>query len=117
MATSAVSGSLAGELRELLTDGQRLVRAEVALAAEKGRDVLARSTRRATMFAVSAILGVSGLVYALRALYEAMVVHLDPWLAALLTAGVTWLLAGMCVVLALRPVTGDVSTSRAVVRR
>lgn len=120
MATSAVPGSLAGELRELLVDGQRLVRTEVALVAEKGRDALARSTRRAALFAASAVLGIEGLVYALRSVYEALVMRLDPWLAALLTAGITWVVAAVFVMLALRPARDDAtraSASRTIVRR
>lgn len=94
--------SIAGEMRALVTQTERLIRSEFTLAAVRGKEALASGSRRAVLLVASATLSLGGLAYLFHAIYSALSIRLDHWAAALVTAGISFAAAGLLASVALR---------------
>jgi len=94
--------SIGQNIRGLLTHAERLARTEMELAVAKGTDALSDQARHVTMLVGAALLGLGGMAYLLYAVFSALTERVDPWVAALITAGVAFTAAFVFVKLAVK---------------
>lgn len=90
MAELSGTESIGQSVRGLLTHAERLARTEMELAVAKGKDSLSDQARPFGMLVGAALLGLGGVAYLLYAVYSGLTEKVDPWLAALITAGVAF---------------------------
>ena len=81
------SDSLIGSVRELITQTERVARAEARATMSHVIDLAFASARRGSVLAVSLLFGVVAGNYAVFAGYLALSTRMEPWRAALVVAG------------------------------
>lgn len=82
--------SIGQNVRGLLTHAERLARTEVELALAKGRESMSDTARSLGVLVVAGIFALGGAAFLLQAIYSGLLLKLEPWLAALLTAGIAF---------------------------
>ena len=98
MPATSDAESIGQNVRGLLTHAERLARTEVELALAKGRESMGESARSLGVVVVAAVFALGGTAFLLQAIYSALLLRVEPWLAALITAG----FAFVCAVVLLR---------------
>lgn len=110
MAEQTGSESIGQNVRALLSQAERLARTEMELAVAKGKDALGNQARHVTMLIVAGLLGFGGTAYLLFAVYSGLTARLESWVAALITAGVAFASAFVCLKLAVTSETSSESS-------
>jgi len=116
MAGAVRADSISENVRGLLTGAERLARTEVELALAKGRDSFGATARHIGMLAVAGVFAVGGSAFLLMAIYNGIAVRVDTWLAALLTALIAFVGAGVLFLFAL-PKPDDADETESLVRQ
>lgn len=95
MANAGGAESIGANVRGLLTGAERLARTEVELALAKGRESFGESAKTVAMMIVAGVFALGGISFLLHAIYSALTLRVDQWLAALLTAIIAFAGAGL----------------------
>lgn len=93
MPATSEADSIGHNVRGLLTQAERLARTEVELAIAKGRESMGDTARNLAVVVVAGIFALGGTAFLLQAIYSGLLLRVEPWLAALITAGVAFMLA------------------------
>lgn len=88
--------TLMGAMRELVTQSERVARAEARVVASRLGDVARVGSRRLMLVAATAILAIAAVSFLLVAAYVALASVVAEWIAALIVAGGSLCLAGLC---------------------
>ena len=89
------SDTLIGSVRELITQTERVARAEAQATISHVVDLALANVRRGGVLAVSLLFGVCAGAYAIFAAYLALATRIAPWCAALIVAGGSALIAAL----------------------
>ena len=87
MPATSQADSIGHNVRGLLTHAERLARTEVELALAKGRESMSDTARHLGVLVVAAVFVLGGTAFLLLAAYNGLLLRVQPWLAALITAG------------------------------
>ena len=112
MAERLETESIAGEMRALATQTERLIRSELTLALVRAQEAIASGVPRVAMIVAAGVLGIGGIAYLFHAIYSALSLRLDTWAAALITAVLSFMMASILGALALRRSTDPVPSVR-----
>jgi hypothetical protein len=95
MASAGGAESIGANVRGLLTGAERLARAEMELALARGRESFGESAKTFAMVVVAGVFALGGISFLLHAIYSGLLLRVDQWLAALLTAVIAFAGAGL----------------------
>jgi hypothetical protein len=90
--------SIADLIGDVVGNVQQIVRAEMRLARAELREGAVKVRRGATLVAAGAVVGLLALGYVLLAAVYGLATVVAPWLAALIVAAATGVIAAVCVV-------------------
>jgi len=116
VARAVGADSISENVRGLLTGAERLARTEVELALAKGRDSVGQSARHMGTLVFAAVFAIGGMAFLLMAIYNGLALRVDSWIAALLTATIAFVGAGILLQVA-RPKTDEAEDPRSLAER
>ena len=86
---------LMGAMRELLTQSERVARAEARVVASRVGDVAQAGVRRIVLAVAAMMLATLAIGFLLIAAYDALSTHITAWQAALVVSGVSFALTAL----------------------
>ncbi|MES3033513.1 MAG: phage holin family protein [Gemmatimonadota bacterium] len=93
MPATSEADSISHNVRGLLTQAERVARTEVELAIAKGRESMGDTARNLGVLVVAGVFALGGTAFLLQAIYTALLMRVEPWLAALITAAIAFVSA------------------------
>lgn len=95
MAPPRASETLLSSMRELVSQSERVARAEARLTASRLGDLAQSGAKRGLLIVSAMTVAAAAIGFALHAIYLALAMHVVAWMAALIVAGGCTLLALM----------------------